>query len=228
MTKILRLYMSVILLSLFGFAPVALAQLYVTPEQREELNLNELKQDYGAPYELDQPSVEQAPDAAPSPPSQTIEDYANGYFQNCMKQDHPILKAQDLKQFCSCTSAQIPDVLSAEEFRNSLTDTSEGRFQQQRIKLFVYAPCMAYPARALVLDNCINNAQQIPNATKVCPCLADGIRDYVLVEGGQLIERYTKDPRTKDLDPIAALMNSPHMEMQNKYLTTVCVGKHLR
>lgn len=165
-------------------------------------------------------------EAEPEPES--IEDFANRYYKNCNKQQHPYLNKDDLKLLCGCTSAKIPESMTVKQMRDMQAGGSEGQLQRARMMLFVYTPCIRYPTRSLVMDRCLNNPQvrgSMKNYRKVCGCLADNMADYMDKEAPKAMETALTRNMT-DLDPLGALMNSRGFEEYSEFYMKECISKH--
>ncbi len=173
--------------------------------------------------------VEIKPDDTPEEPvSRDITDYANGYYKNCMKKDHPVIRGEHLEMLCACTASKIPGTMTPEQMSLLQDDTEEGLTQRNRMLMFVYTPCIAYPVRALVEDNCMNNAKiktDIKSYRKVCSCLGEKMGETTSQQAPKIIETaLRRDPR--DLDPLALLVNSKGFELQSRAHTRECLLRH--
>lgn len=165
-------------------------------------------------------------DKKPVKAPQNIKDYTNQYYKNCLAQKHPILKDEHLKLMCACTASNIPDNMSVEQIKAMSTDTSEGLHQRNRMMLFVYAPCIEHPTRALVLDSCLGNenlTETMKHEKKVCNCLADGMSEYMKVTAPKFIESAIKR-NINDIDPLRVLMESKSYENKTEEIMHRCVA----
>lgn len=164
---------------------------------------------------------------APAPIT-TIEEYANQYFAKCMEQDHPILKGESHELLCACTSANIPGNMNLDQVREMQKDTAAGLEQRNRMMLFVYAPCIEYPTRALIMDQCVNNPQikaSMKNYFKVCSCLAEGM-GKVLQEAAPSAIQQAIERNVKDYDPLRALLDSTFYNEKSQYYLQTCLAKY--
>lgn len=175
--------------------------------------------------QINDASKEQAPASQP----QTIKDYANLYYKNCIKQDHPILKGESLDVLCSCTAAQIPDVMTMQQWKAAVSDAgSEGQHQRNRMLMFIYTPCVKYPARALVLDSCVNNESvraTIRRYPKVCACVADKMAEFIDKNASTTLER-SLSRNSQDTDPLRSLLESPAFENHERFVMSRCAKTH--
>ena len=165
---------------------------------------------------------------APEPEPENINDFANQYYKNCMQQEHPLLKGETLKTLCACTSANIPGNMSVANMRNLNEDTEEGAKQRARLMLFVYTPCIQYPTKALVEDQCLKNPdvrKNLKNYKGVCMCLSDGMADFMEEYAQQHMEAALRRDM-RDTDPLNDLMNSPRFNSQSQYYMRTCIQKH--
>ena len=162
------------------------------------------------------------------PEPESIEDFANRYYKNCNKQQHPYLNKDDLKLLCGCTSAKIPESMTVKQMKDMQAGGSEGQLQRARMMLFVYTPCIRYPTRSLVLDRCLNNPQvrgTMKKFREVCGCLADNMADYMDKEAPKAMETALTRNMT-DIDPLGTLMNSRAFEEYSEFYMKECISKH--
>lgn len=166
---------------------------------------------------------------APKPSApQTIGDKANLYYQSCIKQKHPLLKGEMLGLFCGCTSAKMTEVMTPEQITTMGEDSVEGQYQRNRMTLFIYTPCIEYPTKALILDQCLNNKEArkgMRNPKKTCGCLAEGMGKYMREKAPKTIERALM-VNAGDIDPLRVLLESPDFDSKTQYLMRACVAEH--
>lgn len=171
---------------------------------------------------------EAPPVAAPRREPTTIEDFANRYYSNCVAQDHPFLRGEDVKLLCGCTSAKIPENMTVQQMRDMQDNTQEGQTQRARMLMFVYTPCISYPTRALVNDQCINNPEiksTLKHYQDVCRCLGDSMADYMDERAPDAMEAALTRNMT-DVDPLRTLMESKGFEKYSSFYMKKCVEKH--
>lgn len=167
-------------------------------------------------------------DDAPAPPPESIDDFANRYYENCLKQENETLKGENLEMMCGCTSAQIPQNMTVEQMRAMQDNTDEGKLQRSRMLLFVYTPCIKYPTKALVTEKCLNNPdvrKTMRNYRAVCGCLGDKMADYMDREAPRAMEQALKRDMT-DIDPLRALMESRGFDDYSRYYMNKCLNEH--
>ena len=158
----------------------------------------------------------------------SVQDYANDYYQNCLKQEHPVLKGEDLQLLCGCTSAKFAENMTLKQIQVMNTDTKEGLYQRNRMMMFVYAPCIEFPTHALLLHQCMNDTKvryTMKHPAKTCECLASGVAQDMKERAPDVIKNaLALNP--KDLDPLALLMNSNAFESRSRYHTQACIQKY--
>lgn len=188
-----------------------------------------------APYDGPVPTPEEAA-PPPSPaakqeeqapaPEATIDDYANRYYENCRAQKHPILQGENLELLCGCTASQLPKAMTIEQVRQMQEDSADGQYQRNRMMLFVYAPCIEHPTRALVLDQCMNDPKVqagIKNYKTVCNCLADNMATFMKERAPATIENAIKF-NEKDVDPLRKLLESPAFDETSRSKMGECIS----
>lgn len=166
--------------------------------------------------------------SAPTAPPQNVQEYANRYYKNCLAQQNDVLKGENLELLCACTAAKFTENMTMEQINAIDSGSQEGIYQRNRILMFVYAPCIEYPTRALILDQCLNdtkNQYTMKNQGKTCTCLADGVAGDLKEQAPEVIKNaLALNP--KDLDPLALLMNSSAFESRFRSHSLRCLQLH--
>lgn len=211
-----------LLIALHITFPAFADSIYVRKNKEQPTAQNQ----YEAERELDQLLKQEERKQARTP--QTMEGYANDYYKNCLAQKHPVLQGDDLKLLCGCTSAKFSENMTLEQVQAMQTDSKEGLYQRNRMMMFVYAPCIEFPTRALVMHQCINDTKvryTMKNPSKTCVCLADGVAKDMKERAPEVIKNaLVLNP--KDLDPLALLLNSSAYENRTIYHTKACIQKY--
>lgn len=168
----------------------------------------------------DEQQEDTQPQAPPSPGAQ-----ANDFYKNCIAQEHPILKGEMLELFCGCTSAKMTETMTPEQVAIMNTDSKEGQYQRNRMLMFVYTPCIAYPTEALVTQQCLSQKDKMKRPLKTCPCVGKGMGEYMTLHAPKVIERALRR-NAKDLDPLRMLLESRSFDDQAQYYMSQCIAKH--
>ncbi len=176
------------------------------------------------------PAATQKQQAAPAQLPQapeTMDVFVQRYYQNCQKKQHPILKGEQLRMLCSCSSQKLKETMTIDQVQAMATDTPEGQEARNFMAVNVYGPCMQYPARALLVNNCKQNKQvlsQHKNAAQICTCMADGMARYIAANGQTVLaQRLTENP--SDPDPMSSFMASDEFQAQAQQSFMGCAGQ---
>ncbi len=180
------------------------------------------------------PQMQQMPTPqAAQTEKESIESFAKRYNENCLKKKNEILKGDDLRMLCACTASKLQEKMTVEEVETMTTDTPEGQVQRNRMVTDVYAPCMEYPSRALLMNQC-NSYQdklkqtqggQAINGEAICGCLAQNMAAYVAVNAQPILaQKLAANP--SDMDPLGAFLNSPEYQAQVNATFTGCIQQH--
>ncbi len=211
--------------------PVAAASIFNKPVKNNALP----EMPTEAPQQQ-QPAVQSPPPAvAPeSAPTESIESVAKRYTQNCLKKETDILKGDDLRMLCACTASKLQEKMTVEEIKAMTSDTPEGQVQRNRMVIDVYAPCMEYPSRALLMSQCASyqeglkktmKAGQVVNGEVICACLAQNMAAYTAVNAQPILaQKLAVNPN--DMDPMRDFLNSPEYQAQVNATFTGCVQQH--
>ena len=175
-------------------------------------------------------TIEKAAPPAASAPEETIESFSRRYNENCLKKQNDVLKGDDLRMLCACTSSKLQEKMTVGEIRQMATDTPEGQVQRNRMVIDVYAPCMEYPSRALLMSRCADyktSLEKTPqgqalNGEAICSCLAQNMAAYVAVNAQAILtKKLAVSP--SDMDPLGAFLNSPEYQAQVNSTFASCV-----
>ena len=215
---------ALIMTSVPGVIPAQAADLYVKPKSYES------KQQPASPNEEVLELLDEAPPVEePQPEPKTINDFSNAFYRNCLKQQHPLLKEDGLKMMCACTAAQIPATMSVENMRAMQNNDAEGKLQRSRMIMFVYTPCIEYPTKALILDQCLGNEEirsTMKNHQKVCECLGENMGKFMREEAPKYVQKALR--RNPDnLDPLGMMLQSPLYDERSRHFMQRCVYKHV-
>lgn len=153
-----------------------------------------------------------------------MKEFANIMYKSCVESEHPVLKKKELEMFCGCTASNMTKVFNTRQMKAMSEDTEEGQYQRNRMLLNVYAPCIEYPTRAMLLDNCLKQ-ERLRNPTKTCGCIADGMGEYMRENAPKAIEQAIKRDKT-DIDPLRFMLNSPAYRQYERSLAMSCTSKH--
>ncbi len=180
-----------------------------------------------APQAAPQTSAPEAP-AATDAAGETMESFAERYNENCMKKKDPVLKGEPLRMLCACSASKLQESMTVAEVKAMMTDTPEGLTQRNRMAIHVYAPCMQYPVRAMLYNNCAENKEvlgQYKNASQICTCMADDMADFIQKNGPTMLaQNLANNPN--DPDPLAQLMQGKDFQSRTQASFLACVGRY--
>lgn len=174
------------------------------------------------------PAEKAQPEAPPPTAVETIAEFSERYYGNCMKQNHPVLKEQNLQMMCSCTAAKVQESISVEQMKTMQEKTPAGQFARNQMLLNVYAPCIEFPTRALILNQCLNNEQiktTLKNYQKTCGCLGEGMANYMKDKAPAAIQD-ALGRNVENYDPLRALLESPEFNSAQQQMLQTCIAQH--
>lgn len=185
-----------------------------------------------APQQLPAPAP--PPAAAPEiAPTESMESVAKRYNENCLKKKSEIVKGDDLRMLCACTASKMQEKMTIEEIQTMTQDTPEGQVQRNRMVIDVYAPCMEYPSRALLMNQCAAYQANLKktqgglaiNGEAICGCLAQNMAAYVAVNAQPVLaQKLAANPN--DMDPLSEFLNSPEYQSQVNATFNGCIQQH--
>lgn len=168
------------------------------------------------------------PEQAKAQKTPVGKEMADAYYQNCMAKPNEILSDKTKDMLCTCTAARMMKSLTVEEMRTMAQNDEAGRLALNKMLVEVYTPCMEFPIRDLIYDNCIKNKASMPtikNSEGLCGCMASETAEYAAKEGPQTIQKALKD-NPFITDPMGPLMESDDFQKASQKFTMSCLMKY--
>lgn len=160
---------------------------------------------------------------------QTVNEYANLYFQNC----HKANKETDLDQYvtsqCACTASKMTEFMDLKNMRALFTKGQEGDFQMGRVMMLGYLPCLYDTIYEFVFDGCYypnEMRKKMRSPRKVCECYSHKMGDFIASKGEFFIPGLVRngyDPSKAVANPLAHIIGSQDFDHQSKYEFEQCV-----
>lgn len=147
------------------------------------------------------------------------------YFRNCLQQTDERISEQTHAIFCQCTAHFMQQNMSVEEIQTMSTQTQDARNILNKVVIQVYAPCMEFPVRDLIYNECRKEKDQVSN--DICTCLADEMASYT-AQTAQ--ERLTTVLQTTPniTDPMDPIINSDAFHEKEKMVAMECIQANIR
>lgn len=163
--------------------------------------------------------------AKPKKEPQSIQDFANLHYLNCTQTQHPILAGEDLERACACTKDKFRENMDLNQIREMQNNTKEGQYQQSRMLLFVYAPCIKFPLQMMLSIQCMNNTKNkylMKNQPNTCGCIATRVSKAAT----DLIPQYIETAIKLRIDlsrPFDILVRPVHIDSYLSSHTSQCL-----
>ena len=129
---------------------------------------------------------------------------ANHYYKNCVNKESLVFNKNEKKILCGCTSAEMSEVLSVQDFKNMEKKTRKGKDARGRMLAYAYAPCMDYVIHEKIRQNCrqSKSLEDIVSGKKIiCSCVIDRFKQFLKTNASYIItDAIHHDPMT--LDPL--------------------------
>ncbi len=187
-------------------------ELFVRPEPNDPTDLEQL--------------LDEVPDReAPQPKPTDINEFAQQYYQNCLKQDHESLSGESLELLCTCTAAKIPENMTMRQTYHMQQNTNQGRLQRIRFMEFVYTPCLRYPVTALVEQRCRDNkeiSKKYRNYKAICGCVGDRMGDFMDDKSPGYVDLALRR-NLPNIDPLEMLLDSEQFTKRQGLHMRYCV-----
>lgn len=164
-------------------------------------------------------------------PLKSKSEYAEMYYNACMKTGSAASMNATMDIQCTCTAANASEIMSPEEMHLLFSPSGKGRAQRARLIMTAYFPCMRDSIHEQMLNLCVNdekNKSTLKNLDKVCGCIADGVSDIAMEAGPKFIPELQKSfSQGKELmiNPLEAMLASDGLTSYHEYYTATCVQK---
>ncbi len=159
---------------------------------------------------------------------QEIRILANSYYENCLLESHPVLTPSSQNLLCACTSAKMSEEMTPDQMKAMFEEGPEGDEARSQMMAFVYAPCMEYPVRDLITQNCLGNPEVAAGSTapkELCKCLGDKMGEFMADKGPAVIEMAMRS-NPDNLDPLSNFFNSYSFQAQSSQHMAYCVKQN--
>jgi hypothetical protein len=159
---------------------------------------------------------------------QTLNDYANLYHESCVAAGEPSMKDYVETQ-CTCTAAELPKFMTLNNMKTLFTQTGEGDFQQARVLLLAYIPCLYTTINEFIFDSCYydeNMRKKMLRPKKVCECYGRKMGNYISSKGQNFVPGFTRSGFNSDKavpDPFTHIVSSDYFDSQAKFEFEQCV-----
>ncbi|MCE7886233.1 MAG: hypothetical protein DYH13_01845 [Alphaproteobacteria bacterium PRO2] len=160
---------------------------------------------------------------------QTVNEYANIYFENCHKANTETELDEYVVTQCACTASKLPEFMELKNMRSLFTKSQEGDFQQSRVMMLAYMPCLYESINEFVFDSCYysNDMRKKMNSPrKICECYSHKMGDYIASKAEFFIPGMVRggfDVTKAVPNPLAHIIGSRDFERQSGWQFEQCV-----
>lgn len=182
------------------------------------------RQEQAPPTELEELLGEVPENSQTQKAPTTVEGFANQYYQNCIRQDHPKLDGENLEALCACTAAKFPENMTLEQTHEMQRRTNAGKLQRLRFLEFIYTPCLRFPTAMIVEKRCLEDKeirQKYRNYRAVCGCTAEKMGDYMDKKAPGYVD-YVVRRDVAENDPLKLLLDSKQFNRHTTYEMRYC------
>ncbi|MGB4106854.1 MAG: hypothetical protein WBK55_03560 [Alphaproteobacteria bacterium] len=161
---------------------------------------------------------------------QTINEYANLYYESCVAGAD---KGTELEEYnitqCGCAAAKLPEFMTLKNMKALFINSQEGDFQQGRVLMLAYMPCMYDTIDQFVYDGCYYSEEMRKNMirpSEVCKCYGHNMAEYVASKGEAFVPGLTDDGYDREKavsDPLGHIIGNSVFNSRSKYEFERCV-----
>lgn len=147
------------------------------------------------------------------------------YTATCLKnaEADTVTSPQTKKIFCECTGQFMARNLTMEDLKVMNGKGQTQRNAMNKMVTGVYAPCMEFPVRDLIAQQCMTDVKQ----PKICSCLSKNMAAYTAESAKTtLASVLAKHPNA--FDPMGALIESPEFQAKQKEISMQCLTGKLK
>lgn len=160
---------------------------------------------------------------------ETIEDYANLYYDSCTRSNVDASLTEYVETQCACTAAEMPKFMTLKNMKSLFTRSQEGDFQEGRVMLLAYIPCLYTSINQFVFDGCFYSdemRQKTKRPRKVCECYGHRMGDFMSAHGQNLVPGFMRDTFISDKsvpNPLAYIIGAEFFEREARYHFSECI-----
>lgn len=160
---------------------------------------------------------------------QTVNEYANIYYKNCHKANTETELDQYVVTQCACTAAKLPEFMELNNMKSLFTKTQEGDFQQGRVMMLAYMPCLYDSIKEFVFDSCYYSndmRKKMNNPRKICECYGHKMGDHIAANGEFFVPGMARegfDASKAVPNPLAHIIGSSDFNRQSRWQFEQCV-----
>jgi len=158
----------------------------------------------------------------------SVEEFANQYYSNCLRQDHPNLEGKSLEVLCACTAAKFPEEMTLEQTLEMQRRTNNGKLQRLRFMEFIYSPCIRFPTAEIVQTQCLEDEEirrKYRNEKAICACTAEKMGDFMNRKAPGYVDLAVRR-NLDNIDPLKLLLGSKQFDRQTAYEMRYCVDRY--
>jgi len=120
----------------------------------------------------------------------TVSLLANEYYKTCVTQESAKFNEAQMETLCACSSANMSQNLSIQDFYDLEKPTKAGRDARGKAIAYGYVPCMNYVTDDVITRDCRTDPQMksvVAGKKAVCKCTLNKFNDYLGRNGTSII-----------------------------------------
>jgi hypothetical protein len=165
---------------------------------------------------------------SPQSQPQTVKDYANLYYRNCMAANTTKSMKEYVATQCACTAFKIPEAMTLEDLHALFDANNKDSYYFSRLMALAYAPCLEISVHDFAYDGCIANVehQKMRKKPQFCECVAGALGQDMSKFGETQIPGYQRkgyDLQKVPDNPFPYVINSQNFQTKSKYNTSRCL-----
>ena len=164
------------------------------------------------------------PALAETPVSQNV---ANTYYQTCMSRDDTRLSDETQDAMCSCTSARLMVAMNIEDIGAMKAEPGPGRTAYNKMMMDVYGPCLEYPIKEQLYNECMSDRKiknfALRDQNALCRCTSEKTALPLSTEGTEMM-RTMLQRRPNLVDPMDSVLNDQGFREQAYNNLYSCLG----
>lgn len=160
---------------------------------------------------------------------QTVNEYANLYFQNCHKANTDTELDEYVSSQCGCTASKMTEFMDLRNMKTLFTKTQEGDFQMGRVMMLAYLPCLYDSIYEFVFDSCYYSDEmrkKMNNPRGICECYSHKMGDYVASKGESFVPGFVRDGFVSSkavANPFAHIIGSSQFNRKSRWEFEQCI-----
>lgn len=166
--------------------------------------------------------------ADPKDVMDSVQDYANIYYTNCIKAEADSTLKEYAAMQCACAASAMPEIMTMADTQKLFDPKNKDDAPFTRFMTLGYGPCLEQTIPKYTYDACFTSPgmKKLVHRHKICQCMSKGMGEVMVKYANSLLPGakvygYDIDRATDDMLSYAITQRT--FETQADYYNTTCM-----